>query len=233
MIKISIIIPCYNESKSLPTLLRNFSQKLQEKDVEMMLVDNGSTDNTKKTIFKLKKKYKFLKSIYIKKNIGYGNGIIKGIQKANGNFISWTHADLQTDPYDVIKGIKKFEKQLSPKIFIKGKRYGRSFQDLFYTVGMSLFETFLLRKFLWDINAQPNIFHKSFLKKIKNPPLDASLDLFFYYSAIQNNLRIYRFPVNFAKRQFGKSSWNFNFKNKINFIKRTIEYSLKLKKNYK
>ena len=120
MKKLSIIIPCFNESKSMPILLENFFEKLKRKDVELIIVNNGSDDNTKKVLLKYKKKYKGLNIINIKKNIGYGNGILVGMKKAKGIFLSWTHADLQTDPYDVINGFEKFDKKLSTKIFIKG-----------------------------------------------------------------------------------------------------------------
>ena len=230
MINLSIVIPCYNESKSLPILLKNFSQKLNRRDIELIVVNNGSTDSTKSILFNLKKKYNFLKTIYVKKNIGYGNGILAGLKKSKGSFLAWTHADLQTDPYDVIKGFEKFKKELSAKIFIKGNRYGRSLKDTFFTIGMSFFETILLKKFLWDINAQPNILHKKFFKSLGKVPFDFSFDLFFYYNAKRQGLKIIRFPVKFQKRKFGQSHWNFDLKNKMKFIKRTIKYSFELRK---
>ena len=55
MINLSIVIPCYNESKSLSILLKNFSQKLNRRDIELIVVNNGSTDSTKSILFNLKK----------------------------------------------------------------------------------------------------------------------------------------------------------------------------------
>ena len=70
------------------------------------------------------------------------------------------------------------------KIYIKGKRYGRPIIDkLVNTLGMSIFETLMLGKIMYDINAQPNIFNKSLLEKMKNPPKDFSFDLYVYYIA--------------------------------------------------
>ena len=112
MILLSIIIPCFNESKSLPILVKNFANKLKRNDIELIIIDNGSKDSTNKILSNLKKKYVFLKSIKIKNNIGYGNGILQGLKKAKGEYLSWTHADLQTDPYDVILG---FENNSSEK----------------------------------------------------------------------------------------------------------------------
>ena len=230
MINLSIVIPCFNEAKSLPKLVKDFSKKLKRKDVELILVNNGSNDSTETIISNLKKDYNFLKMIKLKKNNGYGNGILQGLKKAKGKYISWPHADLQTDPYDVIIGFEKFEKELSPKIFIKGNRLGRPLKDIIFTIGMSIFETILLKKFFWDVNAQPNIFHKNFFNMLEKIPLDFSFDLFFYFNAKKKKLKILRFPVKYPERKFGVSHWNTDFKNKMKFIKRTIKYSFQLKK---
>ena len=230
MINLSIVIPCFNEAKSLPKLVKDFSKKLKRRDVELILVNNGSNDSTEKILLNLKKNYNFLKIIRLKKNNGYGNGILQGLKKAKGRYISWTHADLQTDPYDAITGFEKFKKELSPKIFIKGSRLGRPLKDVLFTVGMSIFETILLKKIFWDVNAQPNIFHKNFFNMLEKIPLDFSFDLFFYFNAKKKNLKILRFPVKYPQRKFGVSHWNTDFKNKMKFIKRTIKYSFQLKK---
>ena len=96
---------------------------------------------------------------------------------------------------------------------------------------MSLFETFLLGKLIYDVNAQPTIFPKKFFDSWINPPRDFSLDLYSYYLAKKNNYKIIRIRVNFLKRISGKSKWNINFISKIRFILRTIKYSFKLKFN--
>jgi len=230
MINLSIVIPCFNEAKSLPKLVKDFSKKLKRRDVELILVNNGSNDLSETILLNLKKNYNFLKTIRLKKNNGYGNGVLQGLKKAKGQYISWTHADLQTDPYDVIIGFEKFKKELSPKIFIKGNRLGRPFKDVIFTIGMSIFETILLKNFFWDVNAQPNIFHKNFFNMLEKIPLDFSFDLFFYFNAKKKNLKILRFPVKYPQRKFGVSHWNTDFKNKMKFIKRTIKYSFQLKK---
>ena len=227
--KYSLVIPCFNEEKSLPLLIDRCIKILDRNDTQLILVDNGSTDNTKKILLEYELQHKNLNVVYIKKNQGYGFGILSGLNEAQGDIIGWTHADMQTDPNDFIKGVGFF-KEFGNNIFVKGKRYGRPFSDTVFTIGMSIFESILLRKKLWDINAQPTIFSKSFFLSLKNPPSDFSLDLYFFYKAIQSNLKIYRFPVIFGERMYGISSWNVDFRSKVKFIRRTINYSFKLKK---
>ena len=94
---------------------------------------------------------------------------------------------------------------------------------------MSAFETILLQKPLWDINAQPTLFHRSFFETWSNPPHDFSLDLYAYYQANLAGLNIQRFPVLFGDRAHGISHWNINWSSKLKFIQRTVKFSLNLR----
>ena len=96
---------------------------------------------------------------------------------------------------------------------------------------MSIFASISLKTLLWDINAQPSIFYASFFQEWNHPPHDFSLDLYTYFLAKKRGYKIKRFKVNFGKRIFGVSSWNFNFSSKKKFIFRNIKYILKLSKN--
>ena len=79
---LSLIIPCFNEEKNLEKLFRNISLLLKDysnEQVEILIVDNGSTDKSNEYIkdsdLYLAKK---IKLIEIKNNVGYGNGIYEG-----------------------------------------------------------------------------------------------------------------------------------------------------------
>ncbi len=227
---LSVIIPCYNEERNLPVLFNNLTPLLNYKACEICLVDNGSIDNTYKLLKSFELKEERVVVVKVNKNKGYGYGILKGLSKAKGDILSWTHADIQTDPKDILRGLKLFEKY-GDNIFVKGMRYGRPLSDRFFTIGMSLFVSIVLKKFFWDVNAQPTMFHSSFFQKLLNPPNDFSLDLFTYFQASKKDLKIYRFPVAFKKRLYGQSSWNINFSSKLKFIKRTIKFTITLKEN--
>ncbi len=229
--KLSIVVPCYNESENIPLVLEEFSKIIKREDIELILVDNNSSDDTKRVLNNLLDDYFFARSVF-QEIPGYGATIQKGIEVSGGEFVCWTHADLQTPPEDTLKALEMIEKSENPKKnFLKGRRYGRPFFDNFFTLGMSIFESLILGKILYDINAQPNLFHRSFLGLMKNPPLDFSFDLYAYYLAKKNGFKIVRFPVEFPERIHGFSKWNFSFESKMKFIKRTIDYSFKLKRN--
>ena len=228
-IQYSLIIPCYNEAKNIPVLLKKIKPLLVNKSIQVVMVNNGSTDDSDSVIDKLKPKATNFKYVIVPKNKGYGYGIMQGLKAADGDIIGWTHADLQTNPADFLRAITFFD--INQHSFVKGKRFGRSFMDYFLTFGMSVFETLLFKKRMFDINAQPTVFSKQFFKSLPTPPNDFALDLFFYFHAVQKGLTIHRFPVLFGKRFAGTSTWNTGWLARYKFIKRTIEFSLKLKRN--
>lgn len=229
--RLSIIVPCYNEERNIPLILKKFNEVINTDDIEVILVNNGSTDGSKEVFDKLVPAYPFASVVNVALNQGYGFGITSGLREAKGEFIGYTHADMQTDPADVLRALKIIESQPDAKrCYVKGDRKGRAFFDQFFTIGMSLFETVYLGTTLWDINAQPNIFHRSFFENLANIPKDFSLDLYFLYMAKKNGIRVIRFKVVFPPRVHGESSWNTGFASKKKFIQRTIAFSTKLKK---
>ncbi len=227
MNKYSLIIPCYNEEKNLPKLFSKFSNSFENYKIEIIFVDNGSTDNTNYLLNEFSKKKKSVKIISVKKNVGYGHGILQGLNKSSGNFVGWTHADLQTNPEDFIKAVELIEKNKGENMFVKGVRHGRNYFDMIFTLGMTLFECILLRKWLSDINGQPTVFNKQLFLNWKNPPHDFSLDLYTFYNAKIKKYDIIRVPVFFGKRYSGVGS-NDGLKAKIKYSFKTINYSFKI-----
>jgi glycosyltransferase involved in cell wall biosynthesis len=229
--KLSIVIPCYNEARNIPLVLEGFKKAISRTDMELIVVDNGSTDHTQTVLKEILPQYLFARMVKVEINQGYGFGILSGLKSAQGEYIGWTHADCQTDPQDVIKAFELIEKQGNSRdIFVKGNRRGRPLFDQVFTIGMSFFESLLLGQRLWDINAQPNILHRSFFETWRNPPNDFALDLYALYLARRKKLNIFRFSVVFPPRIYGASHWNTGLKAKWKFIKRTVDFSFSLRK---
>ena len=227
--KLSLIIPCYNEAANVPLILDRCSTLGHSSNIEVILVDNGSSDNSAEVLEKLLPSYPQCRTVHVPVNQGYGFGILSGLKAAQGDILAWTHADMQTDPEDVLRGLALFQLH-GNRIYVKGRRIKRPIADVFFTIGMSIFETCILQTRLWDINAQPNMFSREFFDSWQNPPHDFSLDLYAYFTARNQGLPVYRFPVEFGKRAHGVSSWNINWSGKWKFIRRTIDFSFELKK---
>lgn len=230
--QLSIIIPCYNEAKNIPLILEKCAAAFKDQSVEVVLVNNGSTDDSA-SVFEHQLKhsaYPFARVVTVEKNIGYGHGIMTGLRSANGEVLAWTHADLQTDPADVLKAYQTLLSvpELSQAV-IKGRRVGRQLGDWLFTLGMSVMASIVLGKLLYDINAQPKLFHRSFLTKLIAAPDDFSLDLYLLYVAKLQGLQIVTIPVHFGQRIHGESKWAFSFRSRWKTVARTIKYIFALR----
>lgn len=226
--KCSVVIPCYNEEQNIPLILKRFQEVIRKEDMELILVDNGSTDQTQERFRELLPLYPLARSIKIDVNQGYGYGIWKGLEAAKGDYLGWTHADMQTDPEDVVRAYHILKEQKGD-CYVKGTRRGRPLVDNLFTFGMSVFEIICLKQFLVDINAQPNFFPRKFFESWEEPPYDFAFDLYAFYLAKKTGIPVIRFPVQFPKRIHGTSHWNTGFSAKCKFIRRTVDFSIRLR----
>lgn len=238
MKSLSIIIPCYNEENNIIPLFEQLNELIKiDQNLEIIIVENGSTD---KTLKKIKDHYLFIKQnivlVTVKKNIGYGHGIMLGIQKSTAKYLSWCHSDLQTNPKFTYYAFKtNFDQLKNNNTIIKGLRKNRILLDNIFTFCMSILVSLIFMIKLTDINAQPKIFSRNLLKFLTNPPNDFSLDLYLLIIAKVNNFKIIDYPVTFSKRiaDEAKGAGGGTILNKIKLSLRTIVFTFKLKKNFK
>jgi len=232
--KLSIVLPCYNEAGNLPLILSRLRESFgARQDVEVVLVDNGSKDATAEILAKelADPALSFIRVERVKINQGYGFGIMSGLRAARGEFLAWTHADMQTDPADVLLGWERMLAQAGPNnVFLKGRRVARNPLDALFTFGMSVIASACLGCWLHDINAQPKIFHRRFYEMLKSPPDDFSLDLYVYYLARKSGFQLLLQPVDFAKRRHGEAKGGGSLAGKWRLMKRTWGYIFKLRR---
>lgn len=103
MIKLSVVAPIYNEEENINNLYQTITNAVKGKinDYEIILVDDGSKDNSAKLLDQLVKADPHVKAIYFKDNCGQTAAIWAGMKEASGEYISLIDADLQTDPRDI------------------------------------------------------------------------------------------------------------------------------------
>lgn len=224
---LSVVLPFYNEKKNIPLLLQQYKPFIKKFDFELLCVNNGSTDGSEKVFqtFAKKKSYGFIKVITVKKNIGYGHGIMSGVKKAKGDVVAWSHADMQTQPKDIFTAYKLYQKTPNKKTLIKGRRTGRHPLDTFVSFSMGIVSSLILRMPLYEVNAQPKLFPKGFIKYLSHPPHDFLLDLYCLFIAKKQGYQTKSFTVQFLKRRHGKSKWAHSWRSRLWMIKRTISYT--------
>lgn len=102
MIKLSIIIPAYNEENSIIKILEKVADvEIEGVNREVIVIDDCSTDKTLNLLEKNKNLYDEL--IKLPKNSGKGEAIRKGLIKASGQYVLFQDADLEYDPKDYTK----------------------------------------------------------------------------------------------------------------------------------
>jgi len=130
--KLSVIIPVYNEEESLPILYQTLCNTLQEatKDHwEVIFIDDGSTDNSLNILEQLAANLpSHISVISLRRNFGQTTAIAAGIDHSTGEVIVLMDADLQNDPADILRMLEKIEQGYD---VVSGWRINR--QDTFIT----------------------------------------------------------------------------------------------------
>ncbi len=230
--ELSIIVPCYNENESIPHILQRFAEVKNSTNVELILVNNGSTDDSQVVIDQQlqKKNYSFARTVLVPQNIGYGNGIYLGLQQAQADVVAYTHADLQCDPADVFRAYEELKKTgKQEQYLIKGHRRNRRIIPQLLTSSFQIIASVLFFQRFWEINAQPKVFHRSLLEQLKHPPLDFNFDFYVLYKAKKRGLQINSIPVDFPERKYGESKWAFSHLSKLKGIHRFLRYMIRLR----
>lgn len=226
---LSVILPCYNESRGLRATLDGYEKAGQGINFELILVNNGSRDDTAAALETLLPAYPFARCVTIEQNRGYGHGIITGLQAALAPVLAWSHADLQTDPADVFRALELFQQhRAGERILIKGRRFGRSPGERVISWGMQLCATLILSTPFSEINAQPKLFDRSLLAHLGDPPKDFNFDLYVLFQARRNGWKMVSFPVQFPPRLYGESNWASTWQSKLRTIARSLRYMVRL-----
>ena len=233
MIKLTLVIPCYNEENNLPILIKNLSKL--NKNINFLIIDNGSSDNSTTYLRENEKKLnKNISILYIENNEGYGAGVYEGlISITDTDYIGWLHGDLQFE-FEKINDLYRRLNELSKKhnkIFFKGIRTGRSLVERFISLIMGIIASIILKYKFREINAQPTVFSIELMSHFESPPKDFKFDTYVYWLAMKEGYTLIRDKINFPKREYGSSAWNFGIKSRLKFSFNLIKYFTKLKKH--
>jgi glycosyltransferase involved in cell wall biosynthesis len=99
MRELSLVIPVMNEEDNIQPLLEAVHDALKDFDYEVILVDDGSTDATRKRIVEHADDH--TKLVELRKNYGQSTAMTAGIDHANGKYVALLDGDLQNDPSDI------------------------------------------------------------------------------------------------------------------------------------
>lgn len=207
MQSISIIIPCHNESKAVPGVMRALESLLKKpadllpwSSAEVIVVNDASTDSTADLL----KEFPFAKVVHLPLKSGYGYALRTGIELATGDWIAFFDLDETYDPEDLVKLFR--EANASKVDLIFGERFSLGLgMPYLRKVGNKLFTalvSFLFHSNLKDVCTGYRLFsreHKKEILQLTNSGLDFSLAMTLW--AIRSKKRMKEVPVCYYVRR--------------------------------
>ena len=144
-IETSVVIPAFNEASSLVELVDRCARSMNKhfkNNFEILIIDDGSTDETQLVLSRLVKKYSFLSGVILRTNFGKSTALMSGFSRAKGKFIVTLDADLQDHPEEIPMFISKLKKGYD---LVNGWRFKR--KDGWFRKLGSRFFNFVVRRY--------------------------------------------------------------------------------------
>ena len=114
VVKLSVVVPVYNESENVTKLVDEIAVALTQSDYEMIFVNDASSDDTLSVLTSLKKDHSTLRAISHRKNAGQSRAVRSGIIAAKGQYIATLDGDGQNDPADIPALIEQIMRSDAP-----------------------------------------------------------------------------------------------------------------------
>ncbi len=238
MIEFELVLPCYNESKSLELLAKRSVDAAQDAGFtphrfKLVLVENGSSDDSREVLDQISNSPlgNWIRVVNVDKNQGYGFGLFTGLRSTTAPVIGWSHADLQCDPKDAFRAYHLLSQGDTSRRMVKGIRIGRSTKERIVSRVFEYFAFILLGLKCYELNAQPKIVSREILKYLDAPPSNFAFDLYAIYIAAKQSFSIETIEVAFPPRAFGISNWAGSFLSRYRTILKMILYMRQLAKS--
>lgn len=217
MMKLSIIIPVYNEAETIAELFEKVrAVRLPGVAKELVVIDDCSTDGTRQVLQDLAKKYRF-KLVLHRKNQGKGAAVRSGLKKATGVYCLVQDADLEYDPRDIIRLIKPVQDNKAEVVYgsrFTGERRNMFFWHMVGNKALSLVTNLLYNTTLSDMEVCYKLFRRELLD-----PNDLKEDRWGFdpeitVKLLKQGVRIYEVPISYTGREVEegkKISWKDGF----------------------
>lgn len=200
---VSIVIPVYNEVDTVDKLLKKVvDQKVKGYKKQIIVVDDCSSDGTRK---KLKKWEKKCEVVYKKRNEGKGSALQEGFTKVKGDIIIIQDADLEYDPKDYTTLLEPFEHEKVTIVY--GSRFlGPHLSTMFvYEWGnkfVTLITNLLYNTNITDMETGYKVFRKEVLDSITITAKSFDFEPEFTSKVLKKGYQIYEVPISYFGRKF-------------------------------
>lgn len=205
---LSVFFPCYNEAANLEKLISEAGLILPEiaNKFEIIIVDDGSQDNSAKIVKNLQKKQSEIKFVHHARNLGYGAALRTGFSAARYDWTFFADGDLQFKLAELKTFLPYTEKYLA----VIGYRQNRADGGMrvFNASLFKLYINLLFRLHVKDIDCAFKLFKTSLVQSVKLESTGAFTSAELLYKLKKRGIAIKQLPVSHFQRKFGHPTGN-------------------------
>ncbi|MBN2256714.1 MAG: glycosyltransferase family 2 protein [Anaerolineaceae bacterium] len=203
--KITVVIPVYNENKTIDEIIRRVSATKMA--TEILVVDDGSTDGTREILSRLERE-KGIRIILHEKNQGKGAAVRTGIQNATQDIVLIQDADLEYNPKDYPALLKPIQEGIADVVygsrFLGGSRRPILFWNMIANKLLTFMTNILYNNILSDMETGYKVFKRSIFKDIKLRSNRFDFEPEFTAKILKRHIRIFEVPITFNPRDYSE-----------------------------
>lgn len=203
--KLSVVIPVYNEKSTIKEILRRVQAVNLEK--EIIIVDDCSTDSTNEFLHSLKDQN--VKIIYHKKNMGKGAALRTGIKETTGEIVIFQDADLEYDPKEYESLIKPIQEGIADVVYgsrMLGGRMQRVYM-FWHKIGnnfLTFCVNFLYNTTLTDMETGYKAFRADIIKSLNLKESGFSIEPEITAKIFKKKLKVYEISISYFGRDYSE-----------------------------
>ena len=232
--KLTIIIPCYNEKRNILTVLKEVSESTNISK-EIIVVDDGSTDGSREVLSSLDKK--MFNVIMHEKNMGKGAAIRSGLKHATGDVIIFQDADLEYTPSEYDKLLKPIILDKADVVFGSRFRSGEAARILYFwhMIGntcLTFLSNMLTNLNLTDVETGYKVFRKEILDQltIQEDRFGIEPEITAKIAKIRPRIRIYEVGISYYGRTYEEGK-KITWKDGVRAVYVMFKYNIFLSRN--